>query len=234
MRSEPVKQPSAVEVALEAAAIPASRRGRERARRLGSGQWALCQWVLRRFADGDPPAPAELARTAAERGVDLAQAVAVFAAEDLVHLDPASGAVLVAYPFSGTPRGHRVLIDGDRWVEAMCAVDALGIAAMLERPIEVFSRDPLSGGEVWVRIDPGDGAWWEPEQAVVLAGSACSDGPSFRSCCSVLNFFESGEHALQYLLAHTDVTGHAITLPEAIAAGAAIFGDLLKEDRNAD
>jgi hypothetical protein len=38
----------------------------------------------------------------------------------------------VAYPFSGTPRGHRVRIDGEHWVEAMCAVDALGIAAMLE------------------------------------------------------------------------------------------------------
>lgn len=112
----------------------------------------------------------------------------------------------------------------------MCAIDPLGTAAMLELPIEVFSRDPVSGGEVWVRIDPGDGAWWDPEQAIVLAGSYDAAGPSFRSCCSVLNFFESGEHALQYLLAHPEVTGHAITIPEAIAVGAAIFGDLLKED----
>jgi hypothetical protein len=32
------------------------------------------------------------------------------------------------------------------------------------------------------------------------------------------------------LLAHPEVTGHAITIPDAIAAGAAIFGDLLEED----
>jgi hypothetical protein len=174
--------------------------------------------------------PAELAESVAVFGVELDRAVAVFAAEDLVHLDAASGAVVVAYPFSGTPRGHRVLIDGEHWVEAMCAIDALGIAAMLERPIEVVSRDPLSGGEVWVRVDPGDGAWWEPDQAVVLAGSACSGGPGYRGCCDVLNFFESGEHALQYLLAHPDVSGHAITIPEAIETGRTIFGDLLKDD----
>jgi hypothetical protein len=112
----------------------------------------------------------------------------------------------------------------------MCALDALGIAAMLERPIEVVSRDPLSGREVWVRVDPGEGAWWEPGPAAVLAGSACIGGPSCRGCCDVLNFFESGEHALQYLLAHPDLSGHAITIPEAIEAGRAIFGDLLKED----
>ena len=216
--------------ALEAAAIPPSQWGRPRMRRLGERERALYRWLLKRFAEGSPPAPAELAVHAIDLGIDLDEAAAVFAAEDLVHLDPATGEVLVAYPFSGTPRGHRVLMDDDRWVGAMCAIDALGIAAMLERPIEVFSRDPLSGGEVWVRIDPGDGAWWEPEQAVVLAGSACTDGPRFRSCCCLLNFFESGEHALQYLLAHSDVTGYTITLPEAIAAGAGIFGDLLKEE----
>jgi hypothetical protein len=158
----------------------------------------------------------------------------VLAAEDLVHADAGSGVVLVAYPFSATPRGHRVLIDGEQWVEAMCAIDALGIAPMLERPIEVFSRDPVSGGEVWVRIDPGDGAWWEPEHAVVLAGSSCCGGPSFQSCCSVLNFFASGENALQYLIAHPDVIGQPISLPEAIEAGRIVFGDLLKEDRDAN
>ena len=112
----------------------------------------------------------------------------------------------------------------------MCAIDALGIAAMLERPIEVVSRDPVSGGEVWVRIDPGDGAWWEPETAVVLAGSCNGSGPSFRSCCRVLNLFESGANALQYLRANGDVAGHAISIPEAIAAGHAVFGNVLKED----
>jgi hypothetical protein len=85
-----------------------------------------------------------------------------------------------------------------------------------------------------VRIDPGHGARWEPEHAVVLAGCSCRAGPSFQSCCSVLNVFESGDNALRYLIAHRDVTGRPISLPEAIEAGRIVFGDPLTEDRDAD
>jgi Alkylmercury lyase len=228
-RPQPLEQPTAVDAALEAAGIAAGRRGSERLRRLDDGERALYRWVLRTFAAGAAPEPAGLREAAATFGVRLDKALVVLAAEDLVHLDPATRVVAVAYPFSSTPRGHRVLIDGKQAVEAMCAIDALGIAPMLELPIEVFSHDPISGREVWVRIDLGDGAWWEPEEAVVLAGSSARGGPSFRSCCSILNFFESGESALQYLLAHPEVTGHAVTLPEAIEAGRLLFGDLLEE-----
>src|SRR6266487_2434081 len=72
---------------------------------------------------------------AATLGLDAADALRVLAREDLVHVD-ANGRPVVAYPFSATPRGHRVLIDGKRWVEAMCAIDALGIAPMLGLPTE--------------------------------------------------------------------------------------------------
>ena len=91
-------------------------------------------------------------------------------------------------------------------------------------PIELVSTDPLTGGEIWVHLDPGDGAWWEPQ----TAGSSRGGGPSFRGCCRVLNFFDSGESALRYLVAHPDVAAHAISLPEAIEAGRAIFGDVLR------
>ncbi len=38
--------------------------------------------------------------------------------------------------------------------------------ATLAAPERQLSRDPASGGEVRLRIDPGDGARWDPEQAV--------------------------------------------------------------------
>ena len=210
---------------LDAAAIPRARTGGQRTAALAAPERQLYRWILRQFASEGRPSLEATAAAAAATGADLNPALETLRRLDLVHL--ADGQIAVAYPFSGPPTAHRVSIDGRPELYAMCA---LGIAAMLELPIEVLSRDPISGGEVWVRIDPGDGAWWDPEQAVVLAGSYPAIGPSFHSCCSVLNFFESGEHALQYLLAHPDVTGHAITIPEAIAAGAAIFGDLLKQD----
>jgi hypothetical protein len=209
--------------------IPGQRRGRARLEPLSPGERDLYDWVLAAFAAGTPPTPDALANAASTFHVDLKTSLTTFAREDLVHHDPATGAIVVAYPFSRTPRGHRVRIDGEYEVEAMCAIDALGIAPMLERQVEISSRDPLTGAEVWVRLDPGEGAWWEPETAVVLDGCVCVDGASYRNWCAALNFFESGESALRYLIAHPEVSGRAIPLPEAIEIGRAIFGDLLPQ-----
>ncbi len=214
--------------ALETAGIPAARVGKIRSEHLTAGEREFYFWILRGFASEGPPSAQAISTTAMDLGLDLAQAREKLAAEDLVHFD-AEGEVRVAYPFSGRPRGHRVLIDGERWVEAMCAIDALGIAPMLGLPVEISSRDPLSGAEVWVRLDPGDGIWWEPKQAVVLAGSACCEGPSFGGCCDVLNFFESKQNAEQYLRDNHEVSGFPISIPAASELGRAVFGDIFKE-----
>ena len=39
--------------------------------------------------------------------------------------------------------------------------------------------------------DPDGGTTWQPETAVVLAGTSSCEGPSYHGCCDVLNFFES-------------------------------------------
>lgn len=110
----------------------------------------------------------------------------------------------------------------------MCALDALGIAPMLNQPVEVSSKDPITGSEIRVRLDPDDGAAWEPKTAVVLAGTSRCDGPSYSGCCDVLNFFESTETAQQYLLEHDDLAGMPISIREAIEAGRAIFGEIIE------
>jgi hypothetical protein len=213
--------------ALRSADIPPERQGAARTRRLTAAQRELYVWILREFAASRSPSGEATGAAATGLGIDPVEALAVLAREDLVHVD-ANGRPLVAYPFSAKQRGHRVLIDGKRWVEAMCAIDALGIAPMLGVAIEIHSRDPVSAGEVWVRLDPGDGAWWEPQEAVVLAGSARCDGPSYCGCCDVLNFFETRENAERYLAEHSEIGGHPISLPEAIEAGRIVFGDVFE------
>jgi len=222
-----VERDAAALDALVAAEIPSEHHGVARTRRLSAEQRQLYRWILREFAAATPPT-GDATRAAADAlRLDTAETFRVLAREDLVHVD-SSGRPVVAYPFSAEPRGHRVLIDGERWVEAMCAIDALGIAPMLALPIEIYSRDPLSSGEIWVRLDASEGAWWEPQQAVVLAGSACGEGPSFRGCCDVLNFFERRENAERYRAENPSVSGHPISLPEAIEAGRIVFGDVMR------
>ena len=212
--------------ALRAAEIRPKRQGAARTHRLSVGQHQLYRWILRQFAAANPPTGAATHAAAGTLGLDATDAFRVLASEDLVHFDP-TGRPIVAYPFSAEPRGHRVLIDGERLVEAMCAIDALGMAPMLNVSIEINSPDPLTKSEIWVRLDPGDGAWWEPDAAVVLDGCVDTRGPSFRSCCTTLNFFESGESALSYLVANPGVSGQVISVQEAIELGRYTFGDLL-------
>jgi len=219
--------PGIVARALDAAAIPDSRRGRERTARLNDGERALYRWIIQRFARATPPTAAQIVEQAQTLALDTGSALAVLAREDIVHTDD-QGEVTVAYPFSARSRGHEVTIAG-RVVQAMCAIDALGIAAMLDQPIEIRSHDPISGSEIHVHADPDGVTSWQPETAVVLAGSSTCEGPSYCGCCDVLNFFASTENAQRYLRENTEVAGMPIPISDAAAAGRAIFGQILAE-----
>jgi hypothetical protein len=218
--------PEALEVFRAADSAP-ERRGRTRLERLPSEDRKLYDWILDRFARASAPTGAETRAAARSFGLDPDQALARLADEDLIHADE-SGRPLVAYPFSGLPRGHRVMVEGVGAIEAMCAVDALGIAAMLDRPIEISSHDPHTGNDVTVQLDPDGTASWEPQDAVVVVGSAACGGPSFRGCCDVLNLFESAESAERYLADRPVADGSWVSISTAIEAGSAIFGDLLR------
>ena len=215
--------------ALEAAAIPAGRQGSARAAPLSPPERDLYFSILRRFAAAAPPDGGDVRAAAARLRLNVGEVLATLARHDLVHTDT-DGRPLVAYPFSAAERGHRVLIDGSREVQAMCAIDALGIAPMLNAPIEVLSRDPISNGEVRVELRPREAPRWHPADAVVLAGSARCDGPSFCGCCDVLNFFETQANAERYLVEHPDVGGAPISIPEAVEVGRIVFGDVLRDD----
>lgn len=214
--------------AFAAAGIRPGQRRSERLERLTEGERKLYRWILHTFAQGRKPEVEELCDAASRLDVDVERAMATLAREDLVHQDPGSGEILVAYPFSGRPTPHRVRLAGDREVDAMCAVDALGMPFMLGEQAEIVSRDPLTGDEVWVRIDPGDGVWWEPQTAVVLAGATGASGPSVTTCCSFINFFASPESAGRYLRENATLRGETLSITEAVEAGRLIFGDLLQ------
>lgn len=148
--------------------------------------------------------------------------------EDLVHTDSA-GAIAVAYPFSGQPTRHRVCL-GEHDVYAMCAIDALGMAPMFKVAVLIDSLDPVTGDAIRVELAADGHASWTPEDAVVVAGSCCA-GDAYEGCCQVLNFFAAPPHAEQYLAERPEVSGHVISIPEAIEAGRAIFGDVFGDTR---
>ena len=226
--ANPGQLPSRVAAALAAAEIPPSKLGPARRARLSEAERELYFWILRRFATDGRPTSVELRAAAGGLGLDAESALETLAREDLVHRG-ADGEVAVAYPFSGRPTAHRVRFPGGHEVDAMCALDALGIAPMFGETIEIESRDPVSGDDIRARVAPDASAQWSPESAVVVAGATRSQGDACCGCCPVLNFFAATANAERWLVAHAEVTGTVISMDEAIAAGRAVFGDVLKE-----
>jgi hypothetical protein len=187
--------------------------------------------VLTSFAGtGAPPTPTELIGWAAEHGLDLHEALRELSRTELVFTNPDASAVTGAVPFAAGASAHRVRIARGPDVFGNCAVDALGIAAMLDQDVDVRSTDPHTGEPVTAVSRAG--VWsWQPGSAVVFVGSS-GPGRLTDSCCPVINFFTSAEHAEAYRATH-GLSGVMLTLPDAARAGALVFVDLLREPTTA-
>jgi Alkylmercury lyase len=193
---------------------------------LAVGPRAVYRAVLRGFAaTGCPPGPAELDDTAARHGITAGQALATLAAADVLGLD-GDGLIRMAYPFSAVPTPHLVAITGGPAVHAMCAIDALGIPAMLRIGALITSADPLTGEPVTVTF-AGAKARWDPPAAVVFDGCTGCDGPAEQVACGYLNFFASPASARRWASEHPEVTGRVLGQAQAVALGAQTFGSLL-------
>jgi hypothetical protein len=108
----------------------------------------------------------------------------------------------------------------------MCAIDALGIAAMLGTDVAIFSTDPVTGAPVIVTVGP-DRAVWQPQSAVVFVGRRGCSGPAAAVCCDCLNFFTSEASAHRWAEEHPDVTGDVVDQDRAEDIGRQTFGPLL-------
>jgi hypothetical protein len=227
--TQPGRLASAVAAALAAAEIPPSKLGPARRARLTDAERELYFWILRRFASDGRPGSGVVRAAAEQLGLEGEHALATLAREDLVHRG-ADGAIAVAYPFSGRPTAHRVRFPNGHEVDAMCAIDALGIAPMFGQPIEIESRDPVSREAITVRVAPDGATEWSPEAAIVVTGAIRDQADTCSGCCPVLNFFASPANAERWLSEHQEVRGTVISLHEAAAAGRAVFGDVLTPD----
>jgi hypothetical protein len=181
------------------------------------------------LTEGGPPGPAVVARLAAELELDPRAALAALAAADVVHTDPATGRISVAYPFSGQPTSHRVQLAGHPIVSAMCALDALGMPQMTRRDAHISSADPISGQQITVEVRRG--VWcWRPATTVVLAGMAATGGQCGSiadCCCPYINFHADPQAADAYRKAYPGMAVELFDQAEALQAARRIFGGLL-------
>jgi hypothetical protein len=191
-----------------------------------SAEKAVHHVILRSFATrGRPPAAEELTATVRDYAVSTHQVLRQLHNADIIRLDP-SGEIASAYPFSTVPTPHRIQITGGATAHAMCAIDALGLAVMLDADITVTSADPATAEPITVTItDQRPTA--QPAGTVVFVGGADAEGPFVDTCCNYLNFFSNQTVAQAWADAHPNIGGVVLSLDEAYQLGDRIFGHLL-------
>jgi hypothetical protein len=209
---------------------PVGRGGRGRRAPSAGGLLAVQREILRHFAaTGSAPGPQALEAVAAPYQRTAAEVLAELDREDFLTLG-ADGTIRAAYPFSATQTPHRVRITGAAEAWSMCAIDALGIPAMLGRGVVITSADPVTGEPVTVTAGPDRSTAWEPRSAAVYLGSRNRPGPAATVSCGVLNFFTSAASARTWARGHPDVTGTVVGQARAEEIGRQTFGDLLADD----
>lgn len=220
------------------------------AARLPRAEYRFYRALLLAFPEhGGPPDHTTLVRLARDHSVSLEPTLALLAREDCVQRDPTTGAIRAAYPFSGVPTPHRVVLPPHdsaappAQLYAMCALDALGIPLMLRRGAVITSADALTGDEVRVTLapttigEPGNGgagipgwsATWEPPTSVIFARREEHDcaGDASGACCPVINFFATAAHAQTWVAAHGSPDGGLLTPAEALRRAQTLFAGIL-------
>ncbi len=186
------------------------------------------QAVLAAFTGtGQPPGRGELERLARSLSASPDAVLAELAQADAIAFSP-DGAIRAAYPFCPIPTPIRVSWPGGPAAYAMCAIDALGMSAMLGRPVTITAAEPDTGRIITVHVD-GSQARWHPRTAIVFAGAAgdaCR--PSADRSCGYINFFASRRAARAWARRHPEVTGRLLTQEGALGIGIAEFGTLLQ------
>jgi Alkylmercury lyase len=105
-----------------------------------------------RFADlGRAPTTAEVAAVAGRSQAGVAAGWERLHAEHALVLDPATGNIRMANPFSGVPTAHRVQAAG-RWWYGNCAWDAFGICAALHTGGRIETSCPDCGESLRVVV----------------------------------------------------------------------------------
>ena len=183
--------------------------------------------LLRLYAEqGGAPAIADLARHAGVSQTAIRSLLASLKARDLVVLDAEGERIVGAYPWTDRTTEHRVSL-GERTLNALCAIDALGAGEMYGRDVEIYSHCRSCGVPVTIATSDRGRAVAEvqPGSAVVWSGIRETDGCAAGSICTVIAFFCEDAHLAAWRAEHhPEAPGFRLSIDEALQAGRAIFG----------
>lgn len=184
--------------------------------------------ILLAFAtEGEAPSVEDVAQTLGLPSALVQQACGRLASYDLIIWKDDEARLLSAYPFSGVPTAHQVLIDGRRPLYAMCAIDALGIPFMIGQGARIRSTCFFCHTPVSIEIRGGLLQGAEPSTLVVWSSER--EGCCVAEVrCPLMNFFCDEAHLQAWLATSPDERGTSLSVLEVLEVGKAAFGKLLE------
>jgi hypothetical protein len=184
--------------------------------------------ILNHYARaGHAPTPAKLALDTGMTSATVAETLRALERRDLVILEPADGGIEGAYPFTERSTGHRLRV-GARWLNAMCAIDALGAGAMLRRDVEICSSCRCCGQAIELRTTRVGTSITQaaPPDTMVWADLRyCQQAAT--SLCGNIVFLCSAAHLAAWRETRPAAEGTALSLAEALQVGRALFAPSL-------
>ncbi|OJU55556.1 MAG: mercury(II) reductase [Alphaproteobacteria bacterium 62-8] len=184
--------------------------------------------LLRLYAeDGRAPTTGAIAKRAGLSETAVRPLLEDLRRRDLVVLDKER--IVGAYPFTDQDTGHRVTLDG-RVLNAMCAVDALGIGAMTGHDIAIASGCRYCGAPIRITTRDKDQALAqvEPRSAVMWQSVRYEGACAANSLCATTAFFCSDDHLSAWRRKqNADEAGFRLSIEQGLEAGRALFGPSL-------
>lgn len=187
--------------------------------------------LLQLYADhGRPPSVDELVTETGMQPDRIADLLRDLEFRDLISMEGNTRRIQRAYPFTETTTGHRVELKGHS-LNALCAIDALGVASMYRCDVSIESSCRFCSGAICIAtfaegqrlrsISPADAVVWY---------DFAFEGNAATSCCPVIAFFCSEGHLRRWLDAQSPRrNGMCLSIAEALEVGRAIFGPILSE-----
>ena len=177
--------------------------------------------------NGRAPTPGALAKRVGLSEMAIRPLLQELRRRDLVVLD--DELIVGAYPFTDRNTGHQITLDG-RVLNAMCAVDALGIGAMTGRDIFISSRCRHCGAPVRIATrERGQAlADVEPKSAVMWQSVRYEGACAANSLCATTAFFCSDDHLSAWRRkCSAREPGFRLSIEDGLEAGRALFGPSL-------
>ena len=169
---------------------------------------------------GIVPDLAALSQVTAMPPERIGEALDELASADWIARDD-DGRISAVYPFAISTTGVDVTV-GDQRRPVMCAIDALGVAPLLDRRVAIRAACVQCDTTIQIGMQPGGIASRRPRSVVVIRRRA--SGPAHAMRCAATRFACSPAHADAWLARHGGSDDVIQSLEVAAIEAREIFG----------